>query len=514
MADIVWDDFEKNQYGVARGGASGTYGDMPPELHLKKLEQTCMFEREDQLDDFFRSTLKDRTPDQVSMAQDLPRETQNQIRSEVLNLRHSAARTPAEPVHPDLFLGFTERDTRGYQNSGPDFKNTIAHSNARVKYKDFVSDHASDWTIPEGTRSDLRSIKDLRATIDISRDRMKIFETARDNMISGRRDANISSASRVPQATMDGVMLDINNAQEMNQRKDNTKLKSDTIMVGYRTTGDHKFSVAQYGITRHGEHSSNAYDNRQQSNTTHKFDVSPSEVKNRLSINIIKEVHRRKDMDVYKKDMAHNFKESVNNTNSIKKLVADLSTTQRGTKQTADMDELGYMSANAKKVKVYDPVAHDTVIVDKNIFDKVKEHKNITFVKRTDGSLRREVKAREGWSALPGDDVQVNVYSRKNPQFNQHLPTKLEHVWGHTDFSPMYKNNHQKYTGLDASYTTGEQGVDPHTDKVFNRYASGERQPWKVQQGIDSDVFNDNPMSDTVSTDISSRRMSGRSRIK
>ena len=46
MSDVVWQDFERSEYGVIRGGLSGQSGDMPPELHLKKLEQTPIYESE------------------------------------------------------------------------------------------------------------------------------------------------------------------------------------------------------------------------------------------------------------------------------------------------------------------------------------------------------------------------------------------------------------------------------------------------------------------------------------
>jgi len=218
MSRLSWEDFEKPNYGVIRGGLAGQSGDMPPELHMKKLEQTCMYEREDQLDEFFRSTLKDRTCDQASLAQDLPRETQNMVRSEVMNLRHSAARTPAEPVHPDLFLGFTERDARGYHNAGPDMKKYVSQSKARGKFKDFVSDHASDWTIPEGTRSELRAIRDVRKTIDASRERLKIFDTAFDSRANPWSGAQTQHTSGVPKSTVDGTILNLNDAPEPGQR--------------------------------------------------------------------------------------------------------------------------------------------------------------------------------------------------------------------------------------------------------------------------------------------------------
>jgi len=511
MSRLSWEDFEKPNYGVIRGGLAGQSGDMPPELHMKKLEQTCMYEREDQLDEFFRSTLKDRTCDQASLAQDLPRETQNMVRSEVMNLRHSAARTPAEPVHPDLFLGFTERDARGYHNAGPDMKKYVSQSKARGKFKDFLSDHASDWTIPEGTRSELRAIRDVRKTIDASRERLKIFDTAFDSRANPWSGAQTQHTSGVPKSTVDGTILNLNDATEPGQRKDNTKLRTDNIKVGWRTTGDHRFSVAQYGATTARRKFTNIHDSQYKNKQSHKFDVMPSEIQNRLFINIMKEVDRRKHLDQYRGEMDFNFRESMTAQNKIGKMVADLSTAQMNTQQTADTIDLGYLNSNIKKVRVYDPVAHDTVIVDKDIFQKVKEAKNITFARKVDPLARRNIHAEEGKITQPGDEVQVMVYSRSQPKHTAQLPVKMDHKWYDSKFEPLYKQNHAKYTIMDHSFTEAEQGVNPNADKVFTSFKKAPGYTQGLREDIDKQD-NYDPINDT--SNFVPRKMKGRSNLK
>jgi hypothetical protein len=511
MSNVIWEDFEKQEYGVIRGGLSGQSGFMPPELHMKKLEQTCMYEREDQLDDFFRSTLKDRTLDAPSLAQDLPRESQDMIRSEVMNLRHAAARTPAEPIHPDLFLGFTERDKRGYHNAGPDLKLYADQSRARGKFKDFVSDHASDWTIPEGTRSNMRAIMDLRKTIEPSRERLKIFDTSLDsraNPWSGHQTEHISG---VPKTTVDGTILNLNDAQAPGQRKDNTKLKTDKIKVGWRTTGDHRFAVAQYGLTSAKQKYTNIHDSQYKNKTSHKFDVMPSEIQNRLFTNIIKEVDRRKHLDQYRGEMEFNFKKSVKSQNKIGKMVADLSTAQLSTQQTADTIDLGYINSNIKKVRVYDPISHDTVVVDKDIFQKVKEAKNITFARKTDLLARRNTHTQEGKITLPGDEVQVMVYSRPKPTHIMPLPVKMDHNWYDSEFEPIYKQNHSQQTVMDYSYTEAEQGVNPHADAVFNSFKKAPGYTQGLREDIDTQE-NYDPVNDTANA--VPRSMRGRTKNK
>jgi hypothetical protein len=513
MSYVKWEDSQKGAHGSIRGGITGQYGDMPPELHLKKQEQTCMYEDENQLDDHFRSVLRNRVSDAPSLAQDMPRETQDMVRSEVLNLRHSGARTSAEPIHPDLFLGFTDRDERGYHNSGPDYRKVVGQSQARGKFKDFVSDHASDWTIPESHRSVSRVISDIRKTINPMKERMKIFDTAFDGRSTAGSHPRGHHKSTRENQTIDGVILDLNNATEVGQRKGNTQLLSDSIKVGYKQTGDHKFSVAQYGLMSKKAHSKNIHDSQYQGRVSHKFDVSPSEVKNRLFINIIKEVGRRDYIADDRASLIDYFSKSGIAQNKIKKLTRDLSIIQNATDQSADVGELAYMGHNIKKVKVYDPVAHDSVIVDRDIFEKVKEHKNITFVKRSDNSLRRRIITKDGKAVVAGDEVQVHVYSRKRPEFSGQLTTKFGHTWKDTAHAPMYKTSNVFNQGLDANLTEAGQGVNPNADKVFNRVSKAAGIHQDIRMGIDEDAFNNDPVNDTSNFQPSHRRMAGRSSI-
>jgi hypothetical protein len=495
MSGLNWQDFEKPNYDIIRGGLSGQSGYMPPELHLKKNERTCIYERKDQLNEHFRSTLRDTTPDAPTLAQELPRETQDQVRTEIINLRTVGARTAAEPIHPDLFLGFTERDARGYHNAGPDFRKYADQSRARVKFKDIVSDHASDWTIPEGRRSELRAAMDLRRTINASRERLKIFDTARDSRPI-RYNGMKTNKSGVVKTTRGGTILNLNDAQEAYQRKDNTSLRGDVIKIGYRQSGDHRFAVAQYGLTSAARKHANIHTAQQLVHEDRKFDVSPSEIKTRLMINMMKEVDRRKHLNRDRNEMKGYFQNSMDTNNVIKKLAADLHNAQRNTEQTADVIDLGHINSNISKVRVYDPVAHDTVIVDRELFNTINEHKNISFIKKTDYTARNAI-ADEGKKHLPGDNMEVYVYSRKQPGIIAPLPVKMEQDWKDTNFAPLYKRGAMFASGVDATYTEESRGLDnPSADRVFDRYTKGSGYTQSVRYATD-DTSQGNPVDDT-----------------
>ena len=99
------------------------------------MERTCLYEGEDQLNEYFRDTLKDRTPSKPLLAQDQPKETQDMLESEILNIRHNAARTADRTNSSRFILGFTERDSRGFHNSGPDMKNMLIRVNLEENIK-------------------------------------------------------------------------------------------------------------------------------------------------------------------------------------------------------------------------------------------------------------------------------------------------------------------------------------------------------------------------------------------
>ena len=510
MSNVTWQDFETDYSGIIRGGLSGQSGDMPPELHMKKLEQTCMYERESQLEDHFRSILRDTTPDQVSMAQDMPRYSQDQTRSEIINVRHSGARTAEEPTHPDLFLGFTDRDSRGHHDSGPDFRKINGHSETRGKYKDFLSDHASDWTVPGGHRSELKVIKDIRKTVYPAKQRMKWFDTSRDGRGNTGSNSRIRG-SKKPLTTIDGVMLDLNNTQGMGQRNDNTTVKSNNIKIGYRTTGDHRFSVAQYGILSNKQQKVNIHSSQYKNKQSHKYDVSPSEIKNRLACAILKESWNRRKLEGLKREDTY-IKNSKTAKNKINKILSDMSHIQRSTKQTADSVDLGYVSSNIRNIRVYDPISHEMVLVDKKIFDKVKENKNVTFVKKVTSPLNRNTFS-EGKQYVAGNEVSVYVYSRKNKEFTKQLPTKMEHCQSKAVKMPIYKNNHSPAQIMNVSSTYQGQSTDPHADAVFERFKSGKSQHWDAKKMLDIDAFNYDPVNDADTSIRSARKMAGRSKM-
>ena len=183
--------------------------------------------------------------------------------------------------------------------------------------------------------------------------------------------------------------------------------------------------------------------------------------------------------------MYSDFNESVKNKTRIAKLATNLYESQINSVQSSDVIDLGYLSNNIKKVRVYDPVSHDSVIVDKDIFDKVKERNNITFVKKTDPLARRKVKASDGKMYIPSNEMSVNVYSRVAPKHIMPLPTKMGHSWKSSKYEPIYKQNHVNYSNVNTTFTEEDHEVDPTSGKTFNSLKKGSG----YTQGIREDII-------------------------
>lgn len=236
-----------NHY-VRRGGAGDSYvGRMMPAEYLKKQEQTCMYVHEGMMDEHFRSVLKDRTPEKPTLASDLIRRDKHS--AEVLSVRHNGARTAEIPNHPDLNLSFTDRDPRGVAE-GPNMRKMALQSGFRSKYKDFVNDNTSDMTITGGNRSEMKVIKDFRATIAGAKKRWNWFATSQD----GRATKNnimpytIHRRSDASKVIANQPNLRVN---EMTQAtRDAVTTISNEMPIGSRVTPSHKFNVADYSQAR------------------------------------------------------------------------------------------------------------------------------------------------------------------------------------------------------------------------------------------------------------------------
>jgi len=431
-------------------------------LYSKKTEQTCMYEHEDLLDDFFRSTLKNRTVESASLAQDMPRESQKQFRSDVLNIRNGA-RSTHEPNHPDLFTGFTERDSRGYHNSGPDIKQHKEHSTIRAKYTDILPDHLSDRSTPTGEKSVFQTMKGLRSTTNLIQDRFKIFDTARDNIANPWAGSNATHVSTVSKNTMDGVIPSINNSEGMTNNK---LTKTGNTQIGWKQLGDHRLKIAKYGSNTKKKLNADIRKSQANGESSQKAVETPADIKNRLSVSIMTELSRARNVRKIRSET--DFNESIHLKNKIGKLMANLTTTQNSAKHSAAIVDLAYTATPVKQLTTFDSkFVHNSAIVDKGIYKQIQEAKNTTIVRKTDQLARRKVLTNDGKAPIVTDNIMI--YSRLMPKIIKQLPVKTEHKWSKSDNTLNRAVNHTNYSVIQSDYTDVDHSITPYSDATFDK---------------------------------------------
>ena len=242
-----------NHY-VSRAGGADNVGEIPVSEYLRKIESTPIFESEDRLNEHFRRTLKDRTPEAPTIASDLTRRDRHS--TEILSVRHNMSRSAEEPFHPDLNLSFTERDPRGIATE-PNSRKLALQGGYRMKYKDFVNDNLSDASITSGHRSNETVIKDFRATINPAKTRWKWFGTSRDGRANRTNMASFSTERRsdASKVIFNQPNLRVNEASQAT-RDAVTKI-SNALPIGSRSTASHRFDIADYSQVRGSKHIGN-----------------------------------------------------------------------------------------------------------------------------------------------------------------------------------------------------------------------------------------------------------------
>lgn len=232
------------------------YGEMPNEALLAKFEETQdLDDGEDQYDNYARDTLKDFSPDPVTMEQNMPRK--DYVAQGRLNVLYNGGRGKENtPAHPEMFLGLTEREPRGV-STDPDMRKLVDQEKARMRFVRWSAD--ADNSISQGRWSESEAFHKSRyLTHKAVKSRARIFTTAKDGRREGMRREYYPHVSNVNKVQED---LNFFRPKGSNftdyitdfaitpQRK--TAHLSDTILTNsrlyHRFTTDHEFQVAKYG---------------------------------------------------------------------------------------------------------------------------------------------------------------------------------------------------------------------------------------------------------------------------
>jgi hypothetical protein len=229
------------------GSLQGSYGSMPISKYLEKMEQTCLFEPEDQLDNYMRDSLKNTDTDAPLFESDQPRRDNHS--RERLSLRHTGRRTEAEPFLPDgtfTDFEFLNADPRGTA-VGPDMMKHRKQQEARGKFIKMGYD--DDMSVPSEGRSQARVIQDIKGGFYQVKNRLKVFDESMGTF-------NTSGVHHAVKTTQDRCLQSQDEkAPEMQDEICNTRSSkvadlSNNTSIGWRRTTDHRFQIAKYNQVR------------------------------------------------------------------------------------------------------------------------------------------------------------------------------------------------------------------------------------------------------------------------
>lgn len=224
-------------------------GTLPLDMLAAKFEETDMDESEMQYNEYARRTLKDRRPDDILFEHEAPRGKTSAVTGR-LNLQYYGTRGTANPpAHPEMFMGFDEREPRGIATE-PDMRKMVEQQRARLRFKRMYADESC--TITGGERNESKIIEDNKKLMVWMKDRLKVFSTSVDGRRNGLRREYRHKSAVADTVRMQGWGEFITDQGLNPQRRANIvsgKLIRDTVEYR-RDAADQDFEVALYSDIR------------------------------------------------------------------------------------------------------------------------------------------------------------------------------------------------------------------------------------------------------------------------
>jgi hypothetical protein len=260
-----------SDYSGMRGlGASGSYGGIPDDIYMRKIEQTDFYEDPEQVNNHMRSLLTDLRPDKPFLAAHEKRDGNDRGGGfgsvEKLSLRHSGSRAGADPWLPDgTFLDheFAERDPRGHALE-PDMRKHRDQQFARASLIKLYDD--SDYSVPESGINPAQMVANIKSGMYKFKERYQNFETSMDGWHTSKLAPKVNEKSMVGLVTMDGTITDLTDASVRNRNDATARLSADPKITQRHSTPDHRVKIARYGLIKANQFmSSNDWSNNRMS---------------------------------------------------------------------------------------------------------------------------------------------------------------------------------------------------------------------------------------------------------
>jgi|LauGreDrversion4_2_1035121.scaffolds.fasta_scaffold02290_8 hypothetical protein len=221
----------------------GTFQYIDTEKLKKKFEVTNILEKPNILDDYYKNTLKDYSPEPATFAYEEVRKNNDSIGK--LNTHYYGRRNDKEPFQNDLFLGFTDKDPRSI-HSGPlmgKYQEQIWNRKDDYKYS-FKDD--SDNAIPTSGISESQMQKNKKSTYIGFKERYKNYEESTDAWTPGYLPI-YSDMSRVYLHDVDDTLPDLTKIKDLSNRRDIiNEISMSSLPKGWDSVPDQKYKIAKY----------------------------------------------------------------------------------------------------------------------------------------------------------------------------------------------------------------------------------------------------------------------------
>lgn len=219
------------------------YGAIDEGMVARKYEETGMYENPSLVNDMQRGTLQDFRPDQAVFESDLTRRDYQS--SSRIRLRESGSRGD-NPEHPEIFIGFTDRDPRGAMLD-PDYKQLTNQAWARRRFIEAKMYNDDDHSVPSQGIHPAKMQHLIKHSYGDFKSRYKNFSTSKDALKPGMHPVSTRTGSEVDKLYAKSERMDnlVPDGVEFTQGK--TVALSNNTNIGWWQTSDHEFKVAQYG---------------------------------------------------------------------------------------------------------------------------------------------------------------------------------------------------------------------------------------------------------------------------
>lgn len=221
----------------------GTYKYIDDEKLKRKFEVTNILENQNILDNYYKNTLRDFSPDTPTFAYEESRKNYDSVGK--LNTHYYGRRNDKEPFQPDLFLGFTDKDPRSIHD-GPlmgKYQEQIWKRKDDLKYS-FKDD--SDNSVPTTGISETKMQKNKKMSYKGFQDRYKNYEESTDAWALGFKPVK-SDMSKVYLHDVDDTIPDLSKIKDLGNRRDViNEMSKRSLPNGWTSTPDQKFKIAKY----------------------------------------------------------------------------------------------------------------------------------------------------------------------------------------------------------------------------------------------------------------------------